>query len=283
MTGKSKRELEEQITLLEKHIEKLNSDNKTLAVKYEELEKRSRLQKPTSNKFKCNLCDQLFESRTDLRTHKEAKHVSNLGTFQCELCDQWFDLDWKYNAHMKNHKQHQCNYCEKSFKRELYKTRHITAVHEDLKIFCHYFNNNKICPFNNQCIFLHEPSTDCKYGSKCERINCMYKHDKPENDNDDISEQHDILDNAIIAENEHNDIEDQTTIIDINETFENPSQEAMKQFKCDKCDFEAEFIYLFQNHTAGHHPLYCCRCKLDFVSKTQCRKHKEKAHSIKSF
>ena len=49
-------------------------------------------------------------------------------------------------------------------------------THEDTKLYCHYFNNEKICPFDKDCIFLHENSTECKYGKLCERMNCMYKH-----------------------------------------------------------------------------------------------------------
>ena len=44
------------------------------------------------------------------------------------------------------------------------------ATHEGLRIFCHFFNNNKTCPFNNGCVFIHEDS------EVCERRKCMYKH-----------------------------------------------------------------------------------------------------------
>ena len=58
--------------------------------------------------------------------------------------------------------------------------------HESLKIYCHYFNNSKTCPFDDECVFLHEDAEICKYGAQCERNNCMFKHENDTvNDNDD--------------------------------------------------------------------------------------------------
>ena len=85
-------------------------------------------------------------------------------------------------------------------------------MHEGLTIFCHFFNNNKTCPFNNGCVFVHEDSEVCKYDTVCERRNCMYKHgiddsgDESDNiiedeDKDDAGSIHDIGE-EILAEDE---------------------------------------------------------------------------------
>ena len=70
--------------------------------------------------------------------------------------------------------------------------KHNRAVHGNIKIFCHYFNNDKDCPFEDQCIFAHEESPACKFGGGCERILCMFQHDDKEEtddeDNDDVDE-----------------------------------------------------------------------------------------------
>ena len=39
---------------------------------------------------------------------------------------------------------------------------HVEAVHENIKMFCHYFDNDKDCPHDDQCIFSHEESPECK-------------------------------------------------------------------------------------------------------------------------
>ena len=62
------------------------------------------------------------------------------------------------------------------------------AAHEEISLFCHYFNNEKDCPFEEECIFVHEESEICKFGKACERILCMYKHERDDkDDNDDDS------------------------------------------------------------------------------------------------
>ena len=42
---------------------------------------------------------------------------------------------------------------------------------------CHYFNNGKICPFEELgCKFLHVLSTKCKFDKLCHKTMCSYKH-----------------------------------------------------------------------------------------------------------
>ena len=84
------------------------------------------------------------------------------------------------NAHSKAHKNVDCEKCGKSFKYlELLKI-HTKVSHEKSKMYCHYFNNRKACPFKEECLFLHEDSEMCKYGKLCERMLCMFKHEENE-------------------------------------------------------------------------------------------------------
>ena len=49
------------------------------------------------------------------------------------------------------------------------------------------YPNKKNCPFENNCIFLHEYSSQCKYGKLRERNNCMFMHEvegEPSDDSD---------------------------------------------------------------------------------------------------
>ena len=92
------------------------------------------------------------------------------------------------------------------------------AVHEDVTLYCHYFNNDKDCPYDDVCIFLHEDSEECKFGNMCERTLCMYKHKS------------------------RNGEEIKPVLEKLEEAFEKLSVNLKKHFgplKCDKCEFEA--------------------------------------------
>ena len=80
------------------------------------------------------------------------------------------------HAHKKNHSTFKCNICEKTFKCQEVMEKHAKIAHEKMKIYCHFFNNKKICPYDNECIFLHEDSDVCRYDMLCERNYCMYKN-----------------------------------------------------------------------------------------------------------
>ena len=66
--------------------------------------------------------------------------------------------------------------------------KHVNSVHGKMKIYCHYFNNEKDCKYSDECIFAHEDSPDCKMGQFCERIMCMFKHGKREISDDEEDE-----------------------------------------------------------------------------------------------
>ena len=130
--------------------------------------------------------------------------------------------------------------CDKIFKHEGTLEKHVQAAHEDVTLFCHYFNNEKDCPYEDECIFVHEESNDCKFGKGCERLLCMYKHEDQIDDDDDESE-------------DDSDSEDESTEINVEElkpvlgkleeTFEKLSVSLKKHFgplKCDMCEFEAK-------------------------------------------
>ena len=44
---------------------------------------------------------------------------------------------------------------------------------------CHYFNNEKHCPYENiGCMFLHQDSENCYFGIRCKNKLCQFKHIK---------------------------------------------------------------------------------------------------------
>ena len=92
-------------------------------------------------------------------------------------------------------------------------------AHENLKLFF----NNKTFPYSKDCIFLNQDSPICKYGKKCERMLCMFKHEEDEVENIDTLTVIDIenVDEENEIDNASNDNSD-----DINE--ENDDQETVK-------------------------------------------------------
>ena len=109
--------------------------------------------------------------------------------FECDDCKRCFDEEWKLSGHLKSHKKYACNKCDKTFKWQDVMEKHVRISHENVKLFCHYFNNGLECPYNDECIFVHEDSEVCKYGAMCERNNCMYKHEEENDDEENGDEE----------------------------------------------------------------------------------------------
>ena len=88
----------------------------------------------------------------ELRKHKRT-HSTEPESFRCDHCERFFDAEWKLKAHSDSHKQYSCETCNKTFKTIDVKMKHEKILHEGLKLFCHYFNNQKTCPFASECVF----------------------------------------------------------------------------------------------------------------------------------
>ena len=55
--------------------------------------------------------------------------------------------------------------------------KHREGHGNDSQKYCHYFNNQKSCPFEEiGCMFKHEDSPICFFGPKCENRLCQFKH-----------------------------------------------------------------------------------------------------------
>ena len=171
MTRKTKKDLEEEVSKVKQEFKELKLNYDTLSKKYESLCKT-----PEDVMKKCEKCNKEFASEKHLRMHIKT-HKATSSNFTCTECEKTFDGEWKLNAHRKTHKNYPCDQCEKSYKTEELKEKHKRISHEELKLFCHFYNNDKNCPHAVECIFLHEVSGICKYGALCERNYCMYKHD----------------------------------------------------------------------------------------------------------
>ena len=280
MSKKTVKDLEKDFNNIKEQFQTLKINFDTLADKYEDLETKYKecmsMSKQRSN-YKCNKCDKEFQSHRELKGHTRIQH-SSIGQFQCDVCDKLFDEEWKFNAHTKSHKLFPCEHCDKKFKYQETRSRHIKATHEHIKLYCHFFNNNVECPFNEQCIFLHEESEQCKYGVACERENCMYKHD--ENDDENVDEYSVNIDEEENEENKENDGEDGNE--SANTTFVNPFLEASETFKCELCDFKARSEGGLRSHKRtcpnNKHPCSSSRCNEAFETKKMLKNHMYHAH-----
>ena len=134
MTGKTKKDLESENTLLKQEIDNLKNKLVEISEKYENLQTKG---KPTTfvKRNKILRCEQFFESLTDLKDHKE--HRVNSDTFMCDQCDKEFDKEWKLCIHLKKHKKYSCDQCSETFSYINAKNKHIQITHGNLfSIFC---------------------------------------------------------------------------------------------------------------------------------------------------
>ena len=104
----------------------------------------------------CGKFDLSFESKKELKEHCKNNHKREL---KCAQCEDTFKEHWKLEKHLKEHgksKEFMCESCDGKFYTDWRLKMH-TKGHEDGDIkFCNYFNNFKICPY--------------------EELGCMCKH-----------------------------------------------------------------------------------------------------------
>ena len=194
--------------------------------------------------FKCRVCGQECENVKDLQEHKKEKH-STEEVFKCGECERVFRSESKLAEHAATHKKYECDECDKIFRYESLLDKHVDAVHVDKVLFCHYYNNNKDCPFDDVCIFEHDESPQCKYGKGCERKMCMYTHDDKDDDSDESSDD-EIGDAAVenlkpVLEKVKKAVEKCDSLID------------QCSFKCKLCGFEAKDKNGLTMHTKAKH------------------------------
>ena len=104
-----------------------------------------------NNLFKCEDCDSEFPQRFKLELHMMKDHKQDK-IYKCKDCEAGFVFKWRLKKHMKAHTQ--------------------TKIRS-----CHYFNNNKECPFSEVgCKFSHQLTTQCKFGQGCRIRLCQFQH-----------------------------------------------------------------------------------------------------------
>ena len=141
------RQLERQIDKVDKEIE---MTKKAVQSKTDIIQRGFQSNKPDSS-MDCKLCEKSFNKFVDLEIHIKMFHEKH-SILKCDQCDKGFVLRWRLKKHMRLHTESNIKHC-------------------------HYFNNDKDCPYEEiGCKFLHYVSKNCVYDSKCTRRLCPYRH-----------------------------------------------------------------------------------------------------------
>ena len=251
------KKLETEFINLKKEFIGLQNMIQNLLDKHGEIEKRYEkfISKQKKGNFRCRNCGDKFEILRKLQEHKE--EGCSTDNFKCDECEKSFKNEKKLQDHTeKMHVKYECDDCDKVFKYEAVLEKHREAAHEDIELFCHYFNNDKDCPFEDECIYIHEESENCKYGGRCERKLCMYRHEEAVNGEDENNEDSD--DDDSVCENFVNEGVDGQKIRPLLEKF----KQAVDNFeellgkhslKCKDCEFEAKDFNGLKMHMKAKH------------------------------
>ena len=168
----------QEIDLLKKRIVDLETELNSL--------KNTGEIKTTSKvtRIQCKKCPECFNSKADMKKHDKRNHGAL--SLKCDSCYLVFsrncDLELHLETEHKTEKQFKCEKCEMTFVLNWRLKKHL-GIHEKKKIsnrkFCHYFNNDKECPFTTLgCMFRHEKAPKCKFIGKCSKPLCSFKHNE---------------------------------------------------------------------------------------------------------
>ena len=241
----------------------LNSEFEDLKVKinlmiqkYDDLEKE--IKKP-KQKFQCIKCNLKFENTRELEK-QNARSSACQANYDCDQCELSHTSETQLMRHKKKHGKFSCDKCEREYNFEGVLEKHIDVVHKSMKIFCHYYNNNKDCPYSDQCIYAHEDAVDCMFGNDCERILCMFRH--VEHIPDDEDSDYGDSDGDQTENDNENDIntvhmKDLKPILKkVEEAMEKVNELLKKKsdnLTCDECEFEAKNANGLNMHKKAKH------------------------------
>ena len=129
-----------------------------------------------SKRIDGEVCNKTLKDKPNLMEHIKPMHPK---TYECENCDETFTESWKMEEHLEHHgneRPFKCSICEKGFYMKWRMEKHTRDHRVDIK-FCHYFNNDKPCPYDKiGCKFKHEISPECRYNLKCTFKLCQFTH-----------------------------------------------------------------------------------------------------------
>ena len=238
---KTVKELNEDLILMEAKLEKFENIVDCLTKKLEVLEKHNKdipnvrkvgpeRGKGDTSEYACKLCECMFKRNNELKVHMREKHKREI---KCNVCSELFNFIFELEHHLKKHqevKTYKCEICDKTFCMKWRLKKHQEAHDKtDLK-FCHYFNNKKVCPYDDiGCMFKHAKSKKCKFEQSCKNMLCQFQHSSEE------LEKFTIINEKDASANESEDTTDNNVAQNfINDDEENDSDSEPEE--CDTCD-----------------------------------------------
>ena len=158
------------------------------------------------------------------------------------MCDEDFDQIWKLEVHLKKHpteKYFECDICDKQFALQWRLNKHKRGHTDGTNKFCHYFNNNKNCIFEETigCMFRHEISPICKDLKKCKFTKCQFTHTSDEHHSGEI-------DDVDVEETVH-DIPEEEKCKFCEKYTKHSSDEIQN---CSECEFETKCWAEYNKH-----------------------------------
>ena len=146
----------------------------------------------------------MFHKSVDLERHIKDKHGETKKEYKCSKCDQQFYLRWRFDKHSK--------------------------VHDEDAKFCHYYNNDKNCPFEEfGCAFKHQVAPECLFKNKCRKKMCQYKHKSGVTKTNFL--------NTLHPNEKHSEVTDDSDNIDENsDQFRYDSNNVLCEHYCSSCE-----------------------------------------------
>ena len=168
-----------------------------------------------------------------MKTHEQVEEI------QCDKCDKTFSLKWRLMQHEKMH--------ESSNRK-----------------WCHYFNNQKPCPFEEiGCMFQHADAAHCKFQDNCTRKMCPFKHESNGNDKDDqtaiVIENVEMVSEEFDEELKSDNDSEQEECDTCERIFKN-NLDLNEHHRNDNCGFECNVCgeyYMFENDLKLHQKRNC--------------------------
>lgn len=227
-----------------------------------------------SQEYMCKKCDSKFKTKALLKDHTKSDHKKDLN---CKVCDEIFAKTNELESHLKNHEveMFRCSVCEKAFVLKWRLKKHEEAHNRKDVKFCHYYNNDKHCPYEDiGCMFKHATSEMCRFGSRCQNILCQFRHGNKKGGVVNDKENR-------IYNTEKNPSKGIPILTDDNDSLSDSETEDEEELTCEDCGKVLKDFDLYIEHTsAGDCAYSCSTCGKSFIEENDLKAHIEK-HCLK--
>ena len=283
---KEVKHLTNTVISLEKRLEESETKVKDLEEKIND--KNEHIVK---DKKECYKCGETCMNISELNKHVQSKHPK---TFKCNVCKNEFPKRYELENHLREHREadtFKCEQCDKSFVLQWRLKKHAEGHNNENNKCCHYFNNDKICPYEAiGCKFRHQNSKMCSFNEKCKFELCQFKHVIKESnveklfgkDFDKLTENEKMESKEVFCDLYCNrgydchrcskEMHEATVCCDIKnviDEFDDDDIEALPitYYPCSKCDKKFDdFEKLADHFSRNHTPTWLLSCTLNSCS-----------------